>query len=108
MEIDYDKLTKEKENINQKLILLKENLKNENLKKEYGTIDQKNEWDQLYKNLEIDIKKMSKELMNISKDEYDNQTIKMDEEKLMLLSLNKYKFLVEQGNWSANKWMKSS
>ena len=84
MEIDYDKLTKEKENINQKLIQLKENLKNENLKKEYGTIDQKNEWDQLYKNLEIDIKKMSKELMNISKDEYDNQISVINKEIFVL------------------------
>lgn len=34
-------------------------------------------------------------------DAYDDQTITMDEEKLMLLALNKYKILVEQGNWSS-------
>ena len=34
-------------------------------------------------------------------DAYDDQSITMDEEKLMLLALNKYKILVEQGVWSA-------
>ena len=35
------------------------------------------------------------------KDAYDDQTITMDTDKLVLLALNKYKILVEQGSWTA-------